>query len=174
MKTTIHIATSLDGFVADAANSVHWLESLSSDIGVFERILPFMQAVDGVVLGRKTYEAALEYGEWPYRKKQCLVVTSSTAQPTTPDTYFIRPEEVMDKANALGIQHLWVVGGGQLNGYMVEQGWIDELIVTVSPIVLGNGQPLMASLGKHTLLQLFDLYPLPDGFIELSYRLQRT
>ena len=69
MKTTIHIATSLDGFVADAANSVHWLESLSSDIGVFERILPFMQAVDGVVLGRKTYEAALEYGEWPYRTR---------------------------------------------------------------------------------------------------------
>jgi dihydrofolate reductase len=170
MKTTIHIATSLDGFVADTANSVHWLENLSSNIGVFERILPFMQAVDGVVLGRKTYESAMEYGEWPYRKKQCLVVTSSTAQPTTPDTYFIRPEEVMNKANALGIQHLWVVGGGQLNGYMVEQGWIDELIVTVSPILLGAGQPLMASLGKHTQIQLFDLYPLPDGFIELSYK----
>ncbi|HEX2899749.1 MAG TPA: dihydrofolate reductase family protein, partial [Bacteroidia bacterium] len=160
---------SLDGFVADAANSVRWLEDLSTNIGVFERILPFMQAVDGVVMGRKTYENALEFGEWPYNKKVCLVVTSSTAQPTTPDTYFIRPEAVKSEAERLGIQNLWIVGGGQLNGYMVEQGWVDELIVTVSPILLGSGQPLMATLGKHTHIRLFDVYPLPDGFVELSY-----
>jgi dihydrofolate reductase len=170
MKRTIHIAISLDGFIADAQNGIHWLETLSDNPAIFSRIIPFMEAVDGVVMGRKTYDQALELGEWSYSGKPCLVVTSSIdRKPTTPDTYFIHREDVMEKATALGIQNLWVIGGGMLNGYMVSQGWVDELIVTVTPIVLGQGQGLMPTLEQHKRLKLLEVHPLVDGFVELSY-----
>ena len=169
MKTVIHIATSVDGFIADAAGGTHWLEEISNEIGVFERIIPFIRDVDGVVMGRKTYEQALTFPEWAYPGKTCLVVTSSSAAPQTPKTEFIRPDDILPKAAEHGIELLWVVGGGVLCGYMVEQGWVDELIVTVSPIVLGKGQPLMSSLGKHVLLKFKESHNLPAGFVELTY-----
>jgi dihydrofolate reductase len=169
MKRTIHIATSLDGFIADAHNGIEWLETISNDPGIFSRIIPFMESVDGVVMGRKTYDQALTMGEWSYSGKPALIVTSSGGKPTTPDTYFIQPDEIMDRAQALGITHLWVIGGGQLNGYMVERGWVDEMYVTVVPIVLGTGQGLMPTLGHHRKLRLLEVHTLPDGFVELSY-----
>lgn len=172
MKTSIHIAASLDGFIADANNGIHWLESLSTNPKVYSRILPFIAEVDGVVMGRKTYEQVLTFGEWSYAGKHCLVVTSSVDVPSTPMTHFIRPDAIMDRSMSLAIQRLWVVGGGDLNGYMVERGWVDELIVTVAPILLGNGKGLMASLGSHVRLHLLEMHDLADGFVELTYGLK--
>jgi dihydrofolate reductase len=56
-----------------------------------------------------------------------------------------------------------------LNGYMLEQGWVDELIVTVAPILLGQGIPLFAGLSHHWPLQLREVVQLPCGFVELNY-----
>lgn len=170
MKKTIHIACSLDGFIADSENRIAWLENLSTNPEVGSRIGPFIEKADGVVMGRATYETCLAFEQWPYPDKVTLVVTSSDGPPTTPSTYFLKSDAILEKAESLGIQNLWIVGGGMLNGYMVERGWVDELYVTIAPIVLGNGRSLMASLPIATKLIFQEMHALPDGFVELSYR----
>jgi dihydrofolate reductase len=174
MKRTIHIATSLDGFVADIDNGIQWLNALSTHPETSARILPFIASVDGTVMGRITYETCLAFPEWPFPGKHCLVVTRSQAQPATPTTTFVLPQEIVARAEALGIEKLWIVGGGQLNGYMISRGWVDELIVTVAPILLGKGESLAPTLESHQRLHLREVHPLADGFVELCYGLRQN
>jgi dihydrofolate reductase len=173
MKCTIHIATSLDGYIADAQGGIDWLENASHDPGVFERILPFIEASEVVVMGRLTYETCLRLGDWPYGGKKCIVVSSQNLSPSSPDTAVVRIEDLFAAMVATGAQNVWIVGGGQLNAYLMDQGLIDELIVTVVPVVLGNGIQLFSTLAHPVALKLREAHTLVDGFVELSYVLPR-
>ncbi len=173
MKRTIHIAMSLDGYIADAQGSVEWLENAAKNPAIYERILPFIVASEVLVMGRVTYQQVLGFGEWPYAGKQVIVVSNTLAAPRSPNTVVVSQDGLTQALVATGAQAVWIVGGGQLNAYMIDQGLVDELIVTVVPLLLGAGTPLLTGLTRLTPMQLQDMQQLADGFVELTYSFPR-
>jgi dihydrofolate reductase len=173
MKSTIHIATSLDGFIADAHGSITWLESLASDPKVSERVLAFIQSADVIVMGRLTYEHVLSFGEWPHPDKHTIVVSSQLTAPRSPDTVVVPAHGLLQALVACKAETVWLVGGGQLNAYVLENRMVDEIVVTIAPIVLGSGRPLTTVLPYNIPLQLESVVQLPCSFVELTYTLPR-
>lgn len=173
MKSTIHIAASLDGYIADAQGGIAWLEGLASDPSVSERVLAFIASADVIVMGRLTYEHVLSFGEWPHPDKRTIVVSSTLTDLRTPDTTVVTCEGLQRALVAAGAETVWLVGGGQLNAYLLEHGLVDEIVVTVAPIMLGSGRPLTATLPFHIPLHLVSVVPLACNFVELTYSLPR-
>jgi dihydrofolate reductase len=173
MQRTIHIAMSLDGYIAEPDGNFDWLIALARDPKVNERVLAFIAASDLIVMGRKTYTEILNFGEWPHPEKSTIVVSDTLQEASSPDTVITPRDRLFETLAASKAQNIWIVGGGLLNGYMLEQGWVDALIVTVAPILLGQGIPLFAGLSHHWPLQLREVVQLPCGFVELNYVLPR-
>lgn len=169
MKRTIHIAMSLDGYIADSDGSTTWLENLGSDPSVTERVFAFIASSDLIVMGRKTYDHILTFPEWPYPGKHVIVVSDTLQQVATPDTVIATREALFATMVATGAQNIWIVGGGLLNTYMIMHGWVDLLVVSVAPILLGKGLPLFGGLEQQVPLQLQEVVSLGHGFVELSY-----
>lgn len=163
MKITYYAAASLDGYIAKVDGDVSWLEEQPIDeteTGLAE----FMQRVDGLVMGRKTYDFVYDYGSWPYGDKWSWVCTSRPMEKldganlrTTPSI-----EEVVHQAQDLQLQHLWLVGGGQLASAFLDRGLITDISITEIPIELEAG------------IRLFSNHQLADILPESHRITQRT
>jgi dihydrofolate reductase len=173
MKCTLHIAMSLDGYIADQQGSIAWLENAAKNPAIYQRIMPFITASEALVMGRITYEQVLGFGEWPYAGKQVVVVSNTLAQASSPNTVIVSPSDLLQALVATGAERVWIVGGGQLNAYMIDQGLLDEMIVTVVPLLLGAGTSLLSRLTRLTPMHLQATHELADGFLELTYTFAR-
>lgn len=148
MTTTVYyVAASLDGFIADAEHSLEWLfghEQEESGPLTYEA---FLARIGAVVMGSTTYEWLLEQlaGPWPY-DLPCWVLTTRDLPTVDGDVRFargdVRPIHRQMAAAADG-RDLWIVGGGELAGRFVDAGLLDELVVTIAPVTLGQGAPLL-------------------------------
>ena len=145
MKITYHAAVSLDGFIAREDGDVTWLEELDIDpqeTGLEE----FIANVDGLVMGRGTYDFVFDYGSWPYGDKLTWVCTHRPLQ-VLAGAKLIQVEEideVIRGAASRGLGHLWLVGGGQLASAFLAKGLITRVSVAEMPIQLGRGIPLFS------------------------------
>lgn len=161
MATTYFTASSVDGFIADAANSLSWL--LSRDVDVrgamgYEAFLE--QSVGALVMGSTTYQWVLEHelgGDasraWPYEQPTWVFSTRQLPR-ADGDVRFVRGPVAARHAEMLaaaGSRGVWVVGGGDLAGQFADAGLLDELWVQYAPVVLGAGAPL---LPRHLELRL--------------------
>lgn len=170
----LYIATSLDGFIARPDGSLDWLEGLPNPNKVDHCYGAFLQTIDTVVMGRSTYEAILGFGiEWPYKEFDSNVITSNPEyQVTTERT------EVLEKINPITINHLrsnsqqniWVIGGGKVITAFLNHDGIDEMILSVIPVVLGDGIRLFPDSPKESMFSLDDTTSFETGVVNLSYR----
>lgn len=140
-KLVLYIAVSLDGFIAGEGESLDWLDKVEGqgDNG-YEA---FYSGVDTVLMGRKTYDWIMAHAEFPYTGKDCYVF-SHTPRGNTKDVTFVC-ENAASFASHLKEQpgkQIWLVGGGGLLRPLLETGLVDEMILTVAPVVLGKGIPL--------------------------------
>ncbi|HEY4389929.1 MAG TPA: dihydrofolate reductase family protein [Paenibacillus sp.] len=142
-KVVLYVAMSLDGYIARTDGSVDWLFDVEGD-GGDNGYGEFYSTVGTVVMGRLTYDEVLKLSEeFPYADKPCYVL-SRTEQPPAPHVTFTN--EALDtlipriKADSEGV--VWLVGGGQLVAACLEARLLDELIITVTPKILGEGIPL--------------------------------
>jgi dihydrofolate reductase len=191
-KTIYYGAASLDGYLADSDDNLDWLldyegrsESGSgepdpmSEGGGYER---FYQGVRALVMGSVTYEWILEHldvagaqGEWPYPGKPCWVLSSRELALPDGDEADVRVENAAvgelyaEMAAAAGDGALWVVGGGNVASQFADAGLIDELILTVVPVVLGDGKPLFDRPPSAPLV-LLGTRASANGMVELRYR----
>lgn len=146
MKTTYYVATSKDGFIAKENGDVAWLDSVTIDqneAGLNE----FFSSVDGLVMGRKTYDFVFDYGSWPYEDKKTWVLSSREME-VLKGANLSRSEnvnEVIHEAHSLDMEHLWLVGGGVLASEFVKRGLLNQVFVTELPVNLGRGIPLFAN-----------------------------
>jgi dihydrofolate reductase len=146
-KTTYYTATSLDGFIADEDNSLGWLFTQDLDQGGPLNYDEFFAAIGAVVMGSTTYEWILahENGKWPY-DRPAWVMTSRDLPKVDGDVRFAQGDvrEVhAEMTDAAGGKDLWVVGGGELAGQFADAGLLDEVIVYIASVVLGDGAPLL-------------------------------
>ena len=177
-QTIYFAAATLDGYIADPDDGIDWLTGFEPNYdgpgdGVKGTIDDFVENTGALVMGSSTYEFILGH-DWPYGDRPSWVLTSRDLPDTaSADIRFhngsvaaIHPEMV----EAAGDRHLWVVGGGPVASDLAEAGLLDELWVTVVPIVLGDGKPLF-SRPIDRAMRLLGTRTLASGMLELRYAL---
>lgn len=153
MRTQYYTASSLDGFIADAQNSLEWLFQFSDDVG--EDYGDFISHVGAIAMGSTTYEWLLaneirlgtdQAKPWPYSQPS-WIFTSRTL-PRIPDAniHFVSGDvrAVHDAMRtAAGEKNIWIAGGGELVGQFHDCGLLDEIVITIAAVTLGSGAPLL-------------------------------
>lgn len=152
MKITYAVATSLDGFIARVDGDVSWLDDVkipAEETGLEQ----FFASIDGLVMGRNTYDFVYNYGSWPYESKLTWVCSHREVPKLDGANLIVasNPAEVIAQASARSLKHLWLVGGGQLASSFLENGWITHISISEMPVRLGSGIPLFA---KHNLSEI--------------------
>jgi len=145
MSNIVYIATSIDGYIAREDESIDWLMDLpnpdKSDYGFSE----FMKRIDGIILGRKTYETVLTFGAWPYIKPVFVLSNSLKALPGkfSEKGEIVKGElkKIIESLAERGIHNLYIDGGKTIQSFLKED-LIDEMVITRIPILLGSGIPL--------------------------------
>jgi dihydrofolate reductase len=179
-KVTIHMVSSLDGFIAKEDNDVSWFDS--SD--VYEKGVAgddaeaFMKTIDCFVMGSRTYELALElsreYG-WAYGDVPTVVLTHrplpvnrSNIELYAGDLSILINDRLKPR-----YRNIWVVGGAMLCKDFIRQKLADDLRLSILPVILGGGTRFLDQLGKEQLLHLKDVTAFKSGMVELWYELRR-
>lgn len=178
-RTSVFIATSLDGFIARPDGSIDWLDEANKTItpGQDCGFAEFFASVDTLVMGRGTFESVLHLPEWFYGDKPLVVLSQSLTQlpAETPASVSLSAEEIeplLERLASLGRQHLYI-DGGQLIQSFLRQGLIDELTITRIPVLLGSGRPLFGELESDVPLQLISSKSWDFGFVQDHYRVVR-
>lgn len=168
-KIAYYVAASLDGYIADANGGVDWLpQGESDDYGYMQ----FYAGVDALLMGRRTYDQVLEFGQWPYAGKPTYIFTGHPPDDNPYDVQFVaaEPAEFARTTMAGYSGTVWLVGGANLAEQFRRAGLIDEYLVHVIPVVLGRGIPLFGGDAEPTVLTLSETKTYPDGLVLLSYR----
>jgi dihydrofolate reductase len=170
MLTTLFIATSLDGYIAGPDDDMSWLFT-DADYGFDE----FYTTVDTLIMGRGTYDVVRSMGRWPYHGKRTLVVTrNEKIEVTTPDTAYFNGSlgDLEKMLKEQGVKRSWLVGGGELVAGYLEQGLVEEVNVSVHPVLLGKGVPLFPAGFPKTQLELIDAEAFDSGLVQIRYRIK--
>ena len=174
----MHVVSSLDGFIAKNDNSVSWLDSPGSvyEAGVSiseEEITAFIKAVDCYVLGSRTYEHALKLG-WPYGDTPVVVVTSRELPPARKSVEFYSGDlkTLVETKLASRYRNIWLVGGAVLCQRFLELGLVDEIRLTIAPVLLGEGLRLFGDAPTEHRWNLKNVVAYKNGFVEVSYSAQ--
>jgi len=175
---TLHVVSSLDGFIAKNDNSVSWLNS-PGDIyegGVSEDSAEaVIKAIDCYVLGSRTYEHALQLG-WPYGDTPTVVVTSRELPSTRKSVEFYSGDlkRLVDEILVPRYGNIWLVGGAMLCQSFLRLGLVDEIRLSIAPVSLGDGLRLFANSSTEKRWHLKDVVAYKTGFVELLYGSEST
>ncbi|HTP31015.1 MAG TPA: dihydrofolate reductase family protein [Candidatus Acidoferrales bacterium] len=174
-RVTLHVVSSLDGFIARKDNSVSWLDTNGSvyEAGVsisHEEAVAFVKAIDCYVLGSRTYEHALELG-WPYGDTPTVVVTGRKLPSARKSVEFYSGdlEALLEEKLAPRYRNIWLVGGAILSQRFLELGLVDEITLTIAPVLLGAGLRLFGGSLAEQRWNLKNVVAYKNGFVELSY-----
>jgi len=174
-RVTLHVVSSLDGFIARKDNSVSWLDGNGSvyEAGVSisqEEIAAFIKSVDCYVLGSRTYEHALELG-WPYGDTPTVVVTGRELPPARKSVEFYSGDlkTLVNENLAPRFRNIWLVGGAMLCQRFLSLGLVDEIRLTIAPVLLGDGLRLFGGLLTEEKWNLKNVVAYKNGFVELTY-----
>lgn len=176
MKASVFIATSLDGFIARKDGSIDWLptgeeSNPDEDYGYQE----FIQTIDAMVMGRNSYEVVRSFDPWPYGDMPVVVLSSREidipeAIRSTVSSMSAPPAEVVQQLDDQGFNHLYIDGGKTIQGFL-QEGLIDQLIVTRIPILIGEGIPLFGPLDRDITLEHVTTQSYDSGLVQSRYEI---
>lgn len=158
------VAASLDGFIARPNGGIDWLFT-DQDYGYTD----FLAGIDTVVMGRKTYDLCLTFGEYPYKHQQNFVFSRTQAQLAYAVTVNEPVADFALRLRSLPGKQIWLLGGGELAGAFFAAGAVDEVQVFVHPRLIGAGLPLAAGLSHDVQLRLQGTQPFNTGLVKLAY-----
>ena len=152
MSNTVFIATSLDGYIADKDGGLDWLQTIPNPENLDMGYVDLIDRIDALIMGRKTFDTVINFDiEWPYSKP---VFVLSNSMKSIPKGYEGKAEpisgslsDVVAAIHQKGHENLYIDGGVTIQNFLKED-LIDELIITVIPILLGGGTPLFGELSK--------------------------
>lgn len=174
-KASVYIATSLDGFIARKDGALDWLDEANSTVPEGEDcgFQAFMDSIGTLIMGRKTYEMVLSFGQWPYDETPVIVLSRHPISfpDSLPDTVTHSsesPRDLLDRLSQEGVGHVYVDGGTTIQGFL-SAGLIDEITLTVIPVILGGGIPLFGSLDQDIRLTHVHTTAYDFGFVQTTY-----
>ncbi len=173
MHCVAYLGMSLDGFIAGPNDELDWLDELEHIDGVDYGYGEFMASVDALVMGRRTFDTVIGLvEEWPYDKPVMVMSRTRTELPddaTGCEIFNGSPANVVAEAETRGWSTLYV-DGGQLASSFANDGLLDELIVSVLPVALGEGVSVFGSLAEHTWFDLQSSKKFANGMVQSTYK----
>jgi dihydrofolate reductase len=165
----VFIACSLDGFIAGPDDDLSWLpepDGTGEDYGYGS----FLAGTAAILMGRATYEVAARFDHWPYGELPVFVATSRPLDPVASTVRAVSgaPAELLATVRAHGDGAVYLDGGALIRSFL-DEGLIDELVVTVVGVILGSGVPLFAGTARRHALTLAAVTPYPSGLVQLRY-----
>ena len=183
MKTQYYTAASLDGFIATEDDSLDWLFPLGD---VEDTSYPeFIKDVAALAMGSTTYEWMLRHADdvieevgsaWPYTQPAWIFTSRKLPVVEGADIRFVQGDVLpvhAEMRKAAGEKNIWVVGGGDLAGQFLDVGLLDEIIVQVGSVTLGQGKPLFPRRITNPPFKLISVRQIGTGFAELRYAVQK-
>jgi dihydrofolate reductase len=168
----VHIGTSADGYIARPDGDLEWLTSRPAPKG-FYGMDAFMKSVDTKLLGRKTYEASLRMGA-KFDSKDRYIVFSRHPRPADAPSgvEFVNGGigQFVGRLREQPGKDIWLMGGGELIASFLDERAIDEFVISVAPVFIGDGIPLIARRHRHVHLELQSVERFEDGLVQLRYR----
>lgn len=174
---SVYIATSVDGYIADRDDGLDWLQSVPNPDKLDLGWADFMDRIDAIVMGRKTFEKVCSFDcDWPYPKP---VFVLSESLKSLPEEYEGKaelvkgsPEEVQENLHGKGYRRLYIDGGATVRSFL-EKDMIDEMIIAVIPILLGGGTPLFGDLPEPLAFEHVKTEVMLDAIVQNHYRRRR-
>jgi len=183
-RVTIHMAASLDGFIARRDGNVDWLETSDrfegGDVMAPESVAEFLRTIDCYVMGSRTYETALNFEAkglgWSYGDKPTFVLTHRELSRTrnTVELYAGDLRRLVEERLRPNFRSIWFVGGGAVSGECLRCGLADELRYSILPILIGDGIPFFEKLDRDVALHLLEVKGYQSGMVALRYEVKRA
>jgi len=168
-KVKLFIASSLDCYIAREDGSIDWLFT-DDDYGYTK----FYDSVDTIIVGRKSYDQSLAFEEYPYKGKKVYVFTRKKVRKNNneQDVEYIDTniqDFVTSLTQSIG-KDIWLIGGGEIVSVLLNAGLVDEIILSIHPIILGTGIPLLRDIQKEVNLKLENSLSFDSGLTQLYYK----
>ena len=166
----LHIATSIDGYIAGPNEEIDWLFDDGEDYGMSA----FFTTIDTILWGAKTYRLGLTLGDWPFGSVKHYVFSRSMTSVSTPDTTIVATD-IVNFARALKESEgkaIWLMGGAQVANELIQAGIVDRMVLSIHPVVLGAGIRLFADGGDRVQYALESTKSYDSGLVQVEYRLQ--
>ena len=172
-KIQVYIAVTLDGFIARENGSLDWLLTFPNPNQIDHGYGVFLENIDTLIMGRKTYDEVLGFGiDWPYRNQKTYVVTKNqdyTVKTDNTHTLHELKKETIDQLRSECDKNFWLVGGGDLITQFLNLDAIDEMILCMIPIVLGKGIRLFPDEPGETKFKFLKAESFETGIVNLTY-----
>ena len=180
---TIHMAASLDGYIARKDGSVDWIETSDAFEGGAtmspEFIESFLKTIDCYVMGARTYETAINFEAkgfgWAYGDTPTFVLTHRTLPKTRNSIEFYAgdlPRLVNEKLKP-HFKSIWFAGGGEVSAECLRLGLADEVRYSIVPVAIGNGISFFQGLDKDAALHLLECTAYKNGMVALRYQVRK-
>lgn len=181
-RVTIHMAASLDGFIARKDGSVDWIEA-SDEFAGGETMTPefveaFLKSIDCYVMGSRTYETALNFEAkgmgWAYGDKPTFVLTSRALSRARDNVEFYSGDlaRLVNEQLRSRFSTIWFVGGGAVCSECLRLGLADEIRYSIMPILICDGLPFFEKLSKDIALHLKEVKAYKSGTVEVLYEVR--
>lgn len=172
-RCSVYIAVSIDGFIAKKDDSLDWLGVVQRE-GEDYGYEAFIETVDSLVIGRRTYDKVLGFGRWPYEGKRCVVLAHAPAQARHGEEFTdLTPSELVDRLGREGARRIYVDGGTVIRSFLAAH-LIDDMTISVIPTVLGDGIPLFGPDLPEQAFVLDEAKPFPSGLVQARYTRSRA
>jgi dihydrofolate reductase len=181
-RVTIHMAASLDGFIARKDGRVDWLETSDEFAGGDtmdpEFIEAFLKTIDCYVMGSRTYETALRFEAqglgWAYGDKPTFVLTSRELRRTRDSVEFYSGDLAQFVNGRLRpmFRTIWIAGGGVVAAECLRLGIADEVRYSILPTLIGDGISFFAKLDRDVALHLAEVKAYKNGMVALRYEVR--
>jgi len=188
MKCSIFIAPSVDGYIATEDGGVHWLETAGKSVSKldekselmqhFYNSMPnYMQTVDCMIMGRKLMEVLSSFNltpeQWPYGDTKIIALSNTIKEAPENlkehvEIYSGSIPSLISKLENEGYKHAYVDGGTTITAFLNLE-LINEMTLTLAPVLLGSGIPLFGKLTKQINLEDAEATAFPNNFVEIKY-----
>jgi len=166
-KIILFIASSLDGYIAKKDGDIDWLPDNTTS-GYDD----FYKSIDTVIMGKKTYDQVLTFGDYPYKDKKSYVFTRNNDYGKDENAEFVYDVDkfVKDIIISNSGTNIWLIGGAEIISTFVNLGFVDEIILSIIPVILDKGIPLFKNIQREVKLELIKTTDY-DALVELHYKI---
>jgi dihydrofolate reductase len=170
-KVILYIAVSLDGYIAQPNDDLGFLsivEQEGEDYGYND----FIETIDAVIVGRKTYEKVISMGiDFPHADKDAYIITRTPRPPKGNVKFYTgQLKTLVEKLKAEAGKNIFCDGGAEIVNELLKDDLIDEFIISIIPILLGNGTKLFKDGRPETKLELTSIKSFEKGLAQLYYQ----
>jgi len=168
-RVSVYIATSLDGFIARDDGDLDWLADVQDAGGNDYGYSGFMSTVDTVLLGRGTYDAIQTFAMWPFEGKRVIVLTNRPLVATFGESAYAGAlGPLMDRLGSEGVQRVYLDGGATIRQGL-DEGLVDDMTLSIVPVLLGAGRPLFTRGVPGSQWTLTGAESHPTGLVQVRY-----